>query len=440
MIGVASFVGWAKTKQRHKYWFKAIGNPQANKLNTLHPIWRSDYRWWLIAAASFFVWWFAAYFVVSFVLLGEYNVTAANAASHGGITFVWDPSKRLTNGDFGGFNAYYVDDSSKNGTSLMPYVMRQTNVTYYLFELVNKTLSGRNLFNQNTPVFVWPDGTTINETAGANLRINPNQPPTNNAGSTSNSYYINDVLTKLGTAGTGKRGFIDGIMNEWLHSYVYSNVLVTPLCQMMGLVFPTTIMLSYKRDFASFVAPWAMLGGAVTVYGGIVADPAIHVTVPFIFYDQGWFFGYHFFIMTTGLAWFVYCNRFNLVRFGYTYLFIILYVIYINIVAPSFNIQYFTTGLTAHDLAVGGSYAIVSEMLIDTSLTFPGNAALMIWVFATLVIIFIAIKNLVHGRWWKKQQQPNENFVGDVKQLVNQIKGQIHKAQMHFGKSRKVNG
>lgn len=283
----------------------------------------------------------------------------------------------------------------------MPFAMSQTNVTYYMFDLLNKTLSGANAVNSHTPFFKWPDGSAIDVTDGSNLGIN-----------VGDKYYVNDVLNGLTRT---QRLFVYSLLNEWLHSYAYSNMLLTPLCQMMSLAFPVSILASRKRDYASFLAPWAMLGGAITVYGGIVAEEAIHVTPALIFFDQGWFFGYHMFIMTAGLSWFVYCNRYSLKRFGAAFLAIIVYVAYVNVTCPAFDIQYFTTGMTEHDYAVSGSYGIVSDILTDTDLTFPGDAALMIWAFAMFVVVFIGIKNVVHSQWWKKRGVRNETIMADAK-------------------------
>lgn len=411
VILIVCLVAYAKKNNKHKMWFKPIGLKgslyDANRFN----IWNSDYVIWAALSGLFLVWWLGAYWIVNLIQLGQYNQAIQESLEHGGIIFEWDPEKRIANGDYGGFNALYADRTPlKPGQeSLMPFVMKQTNVTYALYNLLNKTANGTNLVNETLPFFDWPDPNDPQLLWLATFEGNLS--PT--VESSSAMPYINNFLSWLRPV---NRDFAYGIMLQWLHSFTFSNIFLTPLCQFLSMAFPLSIILSYRRDYASFFAPWAFLGGTITVYGGVVADSSIHVTPQFIFFDQQLFFGYHVFLLVVGIAWLVYSNRFSLSRIGLTFALITGYVIWVLITSYSLGIKYYTTGLNELDYGWSGSYEIIPIILKNTNIKFPGNAAMMITVFVIIVVITLSIKNLIHYKYWKKQNpEYNESFCNDVR-------------------------
>ncbi len=418
----------AKKRRRHRYWFRPIGL-RNGYFGRAHPIWKSDYPIWLAFAALAFLYWFGGYFVVNAIILAQFNQATALAAQHGGIAFSWDPDKIIMNGDRGGFNAVFADGTQLPGgaTSLMPFVMRQTNVTFYLFNVMNNTVNGTNLENANTPFLAFPDPADPVLAALAQNKTNLDfKDP-------AAQYYVNRILdAQNGILSPQNARYVAAQMALWLHSFAYSNLMFTPLCQFLSFAFPLSIILSYKKDVASLFAPWAFLGGFITIYGGIVADENIHVTWQLIFFDQQMFFGYHAFLMIAGLCWMVYCGRCGLARLLYTYAVIASYIFYVGVASAVFGIHYFTTGMTRLDFSIGGSYIIVSLVLADSSIAFPGTTALMFFVFTALINAVIALKNLIHSRYWKRQiGRCDETFSNDVRLAARAIRAKWRRLAKH---------
>lgn len=182
----------------------------------------------------------------------------------------------------------------------------------------------------------------------------------------------------------------------WLHSFVYSNIFVTPLCQFLSFAFPLSIVLSRNRDYASFFAPFAVLGGFVTVVGGIAFDPSQVVTWQFIFFDQQLFFFYHTFLLVIGSVWLGINNRYSLKRIGIMIALTFTYIFYVLIVANILGINYFTTALTKGDVEPGGSYEILYEVLPNA---FPSSSVLMLLLFLSAMFTIVAIKSIFHSRY-----------------------------------------
>ncbi|WP_027124223.1 DUF5378 family protein [Mycoplasmoides pirum] len=424
LIGLVLFITHIKRNHKQKNWFIPIGLKTPLYQSRYH-LWKSDYPIWMVLSILALIYWFGGYLVVNLIQLAQFNQAMSLAQSHGGIVYEWDPNKIILNGDHGAFNAKFADGSElPNGaTTLMPFVMKQTNVTFYLFNVMNNTICGTNMENFNTPFLALPnplDPFLLNTIKGIKvLNFKDKAAPD----------FVNTVLNGLDSQNFQ---YINSQMTLWVHSFVYSNILFTPLCQFLSFAFPLSIALSYKKDVASLFAPWAFLGGSITIYGGIVADENIHATWQLIFFDQQLFFGYHAFLMIGGLSWMFYCNRCNLLRFFYTYVLIASYVAYVWIVTRVFNVHYFTTGLTRLDYSIGGSYIIVSLILEYTNIVFPGNAAIMIFVFTSIINIVIIIKNWIHTKFWKKRiENYDETFVNDVKFVFNFVSRKIQKWVKH---------
>lgn len=415
-VGLIAFICYRKSKNKVKYWYKPVGLHNAIYLNKHNPI-KSDYVIWTSICGVYLVYWFCGYLIVNIVQMAEFSSAVQLASQHQGIIFVWDPTKITFNNTLGAFDAKFYDNTPlPNGaTTLMPFVMSQTNVNYYLFDLINSVANGTNIENGSKELLSLPNPSNL-------LSPSQNLDPYN----TLSPNYIGNFYSELN--GASNYNYLNKISFTWLHSFIYSNIFLTPLCQFLSVAFPVSIICSRKKDVASFFAPWAFLGGAITLYGGVLGDDNIHVSAQFIFYDQQMFFMYHFFIFTTGVSWFAYSNRYSLSRFLYTFLMIISYVIWVLIFSNIFDIQYFTTGLTAYDISVSGSYEVVPEILYNTNIVFPGNSALMISVFVGIVVVFISIKNTAHYLYWKKRsEQFKESFWIDFYSFYKKVEIKIRK-------------
>lgn len=416
-VGLIAFICYRKSKNKVKYWYNAVGLHTSIYLNKLKPI-KSDYVIWVSICGVYLVYWFCGYLIVNIIQMAEFSSAVQLASEHQGIVFVWNPTKITSNNTLGAFDAKFYDgDPLPNGaTTLMPFVMSQTNVNYYLFDLINSVANGTNIENGSKELLSLPTPSNF-VLNGQNL-----DPYDINSLDFINRFYSPPII------GQENYDYLNKISFIWLHSFIYSNIFLTPLCQFLGVAFPIAIICSRKKDVASFFAPWAFLGGAITLYGGVLGDDNIHVSAQFIFYDQQMFFMYHFFIFTTGISWFVYSNRYSLSRFLYTFLMIISYVIWVLIFSNIFDIQYFTTGLTAYDISVSGSYEVVPEILYNTNIVFPGNSALMISVFVGIVVVFISIKNTTHYFYWKKRfEQSKESFWLDFYSFYKKVEIKIRK-------------
>ena len=440
IIGVSAIL-YLKAKKKTKLWFKPIGiyNLVGSSKLSIRLL-KSDYMVWAAVASGFLIYWFAAYFLVSIVLLTQYNQAIQQAVGHGGIQYVWNPYKITSSGSIGGYEAIFKDDYDAiiarypndlntqlnniiNKTyKLMPYLTSQTNFNYYIFNLQSSIYNGLNNQNGSTRLLSLPSFNLLPFWNLLSLGQNVEAYEVNSPYYLTNLYHgftqEQFTVVRSSNAIVSDQKYIDQQTQLWVHSFVYSNVLLTPLCQSLGLIFPATLVLSRKKDYATIVAPWAFLGGIVTLFGGIASDHNIHISLQFIFYDQQMFYLYHSFIFITGLCWFVYSQRYSFVSMTSTYFYMAGYLIWIVIVANIFNIRYFTTAITPLDLSVSGSYGIVNnDLLKDTLIEYPGNTLLMFFVFATIITITIIVKNLIHYYFFKKNlHDVSDSYFNDIKQ------------------------
>lgn len=240
------------------------------------------------------------------------------------------------------------------------------------------------------------------------------------------SYYLRNLEDYLNYRGITDQIVLNTRMNLWLHSWVYSNIFITPLCQSLAIIFPLSIIFSYKKDRASIIAPWAFLGGSVTIFGGIAGDESIHITWQFVIYDQQIFLLYHTFLMIVGFAWFAYTYRYSLKRWGLYMLFIVVYVFYVIVTAKIFNIEYFTTGMTPFDLTISGSYEIVETVLGD-AVPFPANLTIMLIVFVGFAWLVTCLKNYIHWKYYWKNINKEESFKNDINLAILALKNNFKK-------------
>lgn len=427
LIAIVIWIMQLKKNNKLKLWLIPFNLKSSSSLIKNSSLIKTDYIIWASLSGFFLIYWLGGYWIVNLIQLGQYNNAIQSAINNETIIqYIWNPEKIISNGNIGGFDAILKKGDGET-TYLMPFVMKQTNVTYYLFNLVNTTLNGNNIQNHNNPFFEIP-GTTNP------LKPFPNLTNDLDPYDVHSDYFYNTFIrNQLDDA---QRTFINGIMNQWMHSFVFSNILFTPLCQFLSVVFPLSIIFSYKKDFVSYIAPWALLGGLITMYGGIVADPSVHVTIQLIFYDQQMFFVYHLYLLTVGTAWVTYNSRYSLNGIFGMYVFIAVYVAIVLILAYSFDIKYFTTGMTELDYSISGSYEIVPDVLHNTNFNFPVSATLMILLFTTVINILISIKNLSHYYFQKKcNLLYRDSFFNDIKNLFKKCKNDIRNL---FKKCKKI--
>lgn len=441
-LSLMAFVLYRKRHNKLKIWYKPIGINKIDPILKKEPLLKTDYKWFLLACIIFIIYWFSAYLIPSLLFLSRFtSVFGGSIANANGVVIFYNPSLVTTGNTVGGFSMGYFDNSNYlninniitsditfNSIGSLDIIMKQTNVSYYLYYLEfykiydalvqnNKTLEAQHMVDMfyrkvefNNPSEIFSYGLTQLKTIEGFNFANFNQ----------------DLQKSL---------FL------WLHSWVYSNVLLTPLCQAFGLLVPLSIIFSTKKDYASFFAPWGLLGGTVTLFGGIVAEDSIHVSVAFVFYDEQIFFLYHFFIFTMGLVWISYNHRYTIKRILYLFIPITTYVIYILITSHIFNIHYFTTGMTALDLTVGGSYVIVQEVLANAPLvnSFPSNTSLMIFVFVGSLLIILSIKNLIHTIMCKKLKiEDNIKFIDDAKVFIHNDLKYFFSKKFYLDKYKKI--
>lgn len=416
VIAICGFVLYRKKNFKLKIWFVPIGlssfeKQNINKINLMN----SDYKWFLIVSLLFLVYWFSGYLIPSLKFMYLYN-NSINSNPNKLLAFFYDHNSIATNGAYGIYKAYWLTnyDFSSNILDLnklessseqMNKILKNTNAATYMY-CVQFNYLYQQLVNNN---LIFEAKQMVNMYDGIIKINNPSE-------------IFEYAFKALETNGVDIKKVNSDLQYEllqWVHSFVYSNVFLTPLCQMCALAVPISIILSYKKDYASFIAPWGFLGGIVTLFGGIIFNDAINVNFDFIFYDEQLFFLYHFFIFTMGAVWLCYSNRFSLYKIFDLFIPISIYVFGVLIVSEIFKITYFTTGLTANDLKAGGSYVIVQELLANSKIDFfPVNTVIMIIVFVSCIFAIITIKNLIHCLYNKKHNIKNYSISFDFAKMI----------------------
>lgn len=419
VIGIICFIIVRKIKNKIKVWYTPIGISYVG-LNKNTSIFKTDYKWFFITCLIFVVYWFSGYLIPCLIYMAKYS-NIITSSGNGSILFFYNPNLITSGNTLGGFEAIFADklntwqDSvnvsnefvGQNNIEGLQLILKQTNVAYYMYYVefykIYSTLIENNLLS-DAKYMVEMFYRNVNYSNPSEIFI-----------------YGYTALQKINNFNINAFNLeLQNNLMLWLHSWIYSNVFLTPLCQAFAIILPVSILLSYKKDYASFFAPWGFLGGIITLFGGIVAEDSIHVSASFIFYDEQMFFMYHFFILTMGLSWIAYNQRYSLKRILYLFVPMLIYVTYILIVSHIFNIQYFTTGLTSHDLTVGGSYVIVQQVLANAKNlnVFPVNTILMILVFVTFLLLVISIKNFIQGKYYcKHHDDKKQTFTYDLIQL-----------------------
>ena len=408
MLVIIALISVFKHKKMYKPWLLpnefAINKVTNNKKTLL----KTDYLIWLIICSGFLIWLVGAYLIVTIIQLSQFSQDIILASEHNGIKFIWNPEKVLSNGYIGGFDAVFADNSVlpiSKGSSLMPFVMQQFDTTKTLFSLVSSTV-----LNKNSAFLVCPDQNDMWLMA------------INNQGwiDTTNVKYplfYNNFYNNLSLE---NQKFINLISYNALHSLIYSAFLFTPLCQFLAFALPLSIILSYKKDYASIFAPWGLLGGIVVIFIGIVGNPNVNITYQFILYDEKLFFGYHLFLLLISLSWLFYSNRYRLKQIINSHLFILVYAIWVIFASNVFNVSYYTTGFTKLDFSSIGTYWIVYEI---APLPFPVISVVLFIFFLFLMNLFISIKNLIHTLYWKKQIKIyDDTFINEIKNIYNKSK------------------
>ncbi|WP_156940240.1 DUF5378 family protein [Mycoplasmoides alvi] len=397
---------FCKIKNKYRPWLNwGISFQKENPTSYFSFLKKTDYWIWFVVSFGFFIWLFGAYWVVIFIEISEFSSASKMAIAHGGMHFIWNPNKILSNGYVGGFDAIFAnnDQLPEEQSTLMPFVMHQFNVSRIIFNLIYQTLAGTDSYFFSLPNSSDP---TLQNIAIDQLNTDYNN--------------LYNSLLQI------NKEYIDSNTYNVVHSLIYSAIFVTPLCQFLSIALPISIICSYKKDYASTFSTWGSIGGFVVIYGVVVGNNNLNVTWQFIFFDEQFFFGYHLYLLFTSISWLVYTSSFHLKHFLSSNIFIWLYGFWVLFSTNIFGIDYFTTGFTKLDFSSVGTYNIVYSL---TKLPFPLISILMFIFFIFTMNLIILIKNTIHLLYVKKSNNYDQyyGFLHEFKDYWNKVKVSFEK-------------
>jgi hypothetical protein len=196
-------------------------------------------------------------------------------------------------------------------------------------------------------------------------------------------FFIYEIIGRFG------EGFYNAIhYNPDIDdTIVISKGFLLDLCPFIALILPFSLIIDPSRKFASILAPFAIFGGLITLFGEIFpnSDGDVEWTFHYIFIGNSpneMYFMIHFINLFLGI--FVLANVPKLGWKGNIYcaIFILVYFGYVFVIVAIFDCLYNTTGVTGYDWLPGGEYGSVAQIL---GLSFPT----VMYVAYFLITLFI---------------------------------------------------
>lgn len=193
------------------------------------------------------------------------------------------------------------------------------------------------------------------------------------------------------------------------YSFKTSKVFFMDLCPLMAFLLPLSMIIDKSRSICKVIAPVALLGGLITIFGGIMFDDInseIQVkgvstwTYIFVGADSGnrLYFMMHYLLIVFSITNILNVKKYTRYSLYGSTLFYIMWMIYMQITIKSLNVIANATGLVKFDW-FGGEYSGVTEILY---LDFP--FCVIFWYVWALVfnVVVVLIKNkLVKNNVWK---------------------------------------
>lgn len=214
------------------------------------------------------------------------------------------------------------------------------------------------------------------------------------------------------------------------YSFKISKIFLMDMCPLMAVILPLSMILDKSRSITKVISPVALLGGLITIFGGIMfSDINSEIVIKgvsawryiFIGADSGnrIYFMMHYMLIIFSITNILNCKKYTRYSLYGTTLFYLVWMAYMQITINSLNVIANATGLVPYDW-FGGEYSGVTSILY---LDFP--FCVIFWYIWALVFncLIVLIKNKLckNKYWmWEKNTYWYSNYSW-LKKLLNPI-------------------
>lgn len=161
------------------------------------------------------------------------------------------------------------------------------------------------------------------------------------------------------------------IEGGFYYSITYSKALLLDLCPFIALMLPLSLIMSKKRNIAKIISPFAIFGGLITLFGGVLFDDNAKLNAEYIFFgyeNNELYFIMHAYLLISGVMVLVTCENKKFIYILWSHIFALLFFLYILTLSKLLNVNWNVTGIVQNDWLPGGQYNLVSDIF---KLKFP---------------------------------------------------------------------
>jgi len=195
-----------------------------------------------------------------------------------------------------------------------------------------------------------------------------------------------------------------------------SKALLLDLCPFTALMMPVCLVVDPTRKLAAILAPYAIFGGAITLFGEITTDPEASWSAQYIFsgiQPNPCYYSMHVINFLLGAFVLVNTPKLGLKGGINCVIFILFYFLYVSLCVSIFGVSKNVTGVTGYDW-VWGEYNIVGEIFKNMfGMTNENSIMFLGYFLATFVIVGIiaGFTLLMNTKYFKIKDKINYNFI-----------------------------
>ncbi len=219
--------------------------------------------------------------------------------------------------------------------------------------------------------------------------------------------------------------YINGT-NSYLRDIYLSKSLLLDLCPMMAFILPLFIIFGgKKKTWARCIAPVAIIGSGVTIFGACIFEdipPQIFLEYFFIGIKPNRMYFMMHFLSAFLAVWVIMCGSRYTFKDGIrTFMFYCVWIMYCVVCMSLLKIEWNVTGLVANDwLSTMGEY---HKVYLIWSLPFP-FITIFWYTIALLVNAFICICKNISLKKAQLKSFKNKPFVNNNKTPMNFVKNE----------------
>ncbi|MEF9984800.1 MAG: DUF5378 family protein [Malacoplasma sp.] len=196
----------------------------------------------------------------------------------------------------------------------------------------------------------------------------------------------------------------EAYVEPYIYSITYSKALLLDLCPFVAILLPILLILFKNRNLANIIAPFAIFGGLITLFGGVLFDNNAKLTIDYILFgyeNNEIYFMMHAYLLINGIMVLVTCNNKKIITILWSHIFALIYFMYILTLSKSLNITWNVTGIVPNDWLPGGQYQTVSNIF---NLQYP-YVMIVSLILAYIFINITILSNILINRRIKKKTQ-----------------------------------